>query len=84
MEQGTEGGVADMRESGSARDGRRCVPLGAIGLTLALAASVAGIAWAVGLDETGVEVAPPSSDTLRPAATTAPAPAPAGFPPARP
>ncbi|MGG2464660.1 hypothetical protein ACO0M4_33705 [Streptomyces sp. RGM 3693] len=84
MEGRTEGGVVGMRESGSARDGRRCAPLGALGLALALAASVAGIAWAVGLDETGVEVAPPGIDTLRPAATPAPAPSPPRTSPARP
>ncbi|GAA2653154.1 hypothetical protein [Streptomyces lunalinharesii] len=61
-----------MRESGKPPERRRRVPLGAIGLVLALAVSVAGVAWAAGLDETGVEVAPSSGDSGGAAATPAP------------
>ncbi|KUL51390.1 hypothetical protein ADL22_06220 [Streptomyces sp. NRRL F-4489] len=75
-----------MRESDSATERRQRrphgIPYGAIGLCLALVLSVAGIAWAAGLDESGVEVAPSGADTLRPVATpaTVPAPRPAGLP----
>ncbi|MEE6264383.1 MULTISPECIES: hypothetical protein [Streptomyces] len=61
-----------MRESGNPSERRR-VPLGAIALVLALAVSVAGVAWAAGLDETGVEVAPSSGDAGGAAATPGPA-----------
>ncbi|WP_369355849.1 hypothetical protein [Streptomyces sp. cg2] len=65
------------------RDGARRIPFGGIGLALALAVSVTGVAWTAGLDETGVEVAPPSTDPLHhpsaapaPPRATAPSPSP--------
>ncbi|MCK7625225.1 hypothetical protein MUU72_19295 [Streptomyces sp. RS10V-4] len=80
---GPREGGRGMRESGSAGGRQRRVPYGAIGLCLALALSIAGIAWTAGLDESGVEVAPPGgAGTFPPATTPAPAPSPhpAGLP----
>ncbi|PNE40981.1 MULTISPECIES: hypothetical protein [Streptomyces] len=76
--------MTGLQRDGGEREGRRRIPFGAIGLTLALACSIAGIVWTAGLDETGVEVAPPSGDTLRPAATPAPPPSPHRAAPSRP
>ncbi|MFE6686843.1 hypothetical protein ACFVFQ_10240 [Streptomyces sp. NPDC057743] len=61
-----------MQDSDGPQRWHRRIPFGAIGLALAFIVSIAGITWAVDLDETGVEVAPPSADTHHPAGSPAP------------